>query len=43
MYNTKLEVVPSNIVAGMFGFKPEELFKVSSEEVKNNVKVDFGN
>ena len=42
MYNTKLEVVPSNIIASMFGFKPEEFFKVESEEARRNVKVDFG-
>jgi LemA protein len=41
MYNTKLEVVPTNIIAGMFGFKPEELFKTDSEEARQNVKVDF--
>ena len=40
-YNTELEVFPSNIIAGMFGFKPEELFKIESEEAKQNVKVDF--
>lgn len=42
MYNTKLEVVPSNIIAGMFGFKLEELFRVDSEEARKNIKVDFG-
>ena len=42
MYNTKLEVVPSNIIASMFGFKPEELFKAESDEARKNVKVDFG-
>ena len=41
MYNTKLEVIPSNIIASMFNFKPEELFKVESEEARKNVKVDF--
>ena len=41
IYNTKLEVVPSNIIASMFGFKPEELFKAESEEARKNVKVDF--
>lgn len=41
LYNTKLEVVPTNIIASMFNFKPEELFKVDSPEVKQNVKVDF--
>lgn len=40
-YNIKLEVVPSNIIASMFGFKPEELFGVEQEEARKNVKVDF--
>ena len=40
-YNTKLEVVPTNFVASLFQFKPEELFKVESDEAKHNVKVDF--
>ena len=43
MYNNKLQVVPTNIVASMFNFKEEELFKTSSEEAKQNVKVDFNN
>ena len=41
MYNTKLEVFPSNLIASMFGFKAEEFFKVESEEARKNVKVDF--
>lgn len=41
MYNTKLQVVPSNIIASMFNFKEEELFKAESEEAKQNVKVNF--
>lgn len=41
MYNTKLEVVPTNLVASLFHFKPEELFKTDSEEARQNVKVDF--
>ncbi len=41
MYNTKLEVVPSNIIASIFGFKPEELFKAESEESRQNVKIDL--
>ena len=40
-YNTKLEVVPTNIIASMFNFKPEELFKAESDEARKNVKVDF--
>ena len=40
-YNTKLELFPSNIIAGMFGFKAEELFEVESDEARKNVKVNF--
>ncbi len=43
MYNTKLEVIPSNIVASMFHFEPAEMFKVDSDDARKNVKVDFGN
>ena len=41
MYNTKLEVFPSNIIANMFAFKPETLFNVENAEARQNVKVDF--
>ena len=41
MYNTKLETVPTNIVASVFKFNLEELFKTDSEEARKNVKVDF--
>lgn len=40
VYNTKLEVFPSNIIANMFGFKQAELFNVSDES-KQSVKVQF--
>lgn len=43
MYNTKLEVFPSNLIANMFNFKAEELFKVDDPETRKNVKVDFNN
>lgn len=42
MYNTKIEVFPSNVFAGMFGFKEEKLFEAESDEARKNVKVDFG-
>lgn len=42
MYNTKLQVFPSNIIASMFNFKAHDLFKTESDEVRKNVKVDFG-
>ncbi|MCK5160533.1 MAG: LemA family protein [Candidatus Aureabacteria bacterium] len=38
--NTKIEIFPSNIVAGMFSFKQEEFFEVEEEERKA-VKVKF--
>ena len=41
MYNTKLEVVPYNVIANMFKFTAEELFKVESLDARANVKVDF--
>lgn len=39
-YNTKIETVPTNIVAGMFNFKEEAFFEAASEE-KENIKVKF--
>ena len=41
MYNTKLEVFPSNIIAGIFKFKARDLFTAENEEARKNVKVDF--
>ena len=43
MYNAKLQLFPSNIVAGMFNFKARDLFTAESNEARKNVKVDFGN
>ena len=42
-YNTKIQVFPSNIVAGMFNFTQETLFEVDNPEARKNVKVDFNN
>ena len=39
-YKNKLEVFPSNIVAGMFGFKPEPFFEANETE-RENVQVKF--
>ena len=41
IYNTKIQIFPTNIIASLFGFKEEEVFKIESEEAKQNVKVDF--
>lgn len=40
MYNNKVELFPSNIIAGMFGFKKENFFEANEEERKN-VQVKF--
>lgn len=39
-FNTKLQVFPNNIIAGMLGFKNREFFEIEDEERKN-VKVSF--
>lgn len=41
MYNTKLEVFPSNLIASMFNFVPEKLFETESDDAKKAVKVEF--
>ena len=41
-YNEKLLVFPSNIIANLFHFTSRELFNAESEDVRKNVKVDFG-
>lgn len=40
-YNTKIEVFPTNMMAGMMGFKKEEFFVVENPEERKNVKVQF--
>ena len=39
-YKNKLEVFPSNIVAGVFGFQPEPFFEATDKE-KENPQVKF--
>jgi len=41
VYNTKREVFPSNIIAGMFSFSAGVLFEVTDESEREVVKVDF--
>lgn len=40
-YNTKREVFPSNLVAGMFGFTAKPLFEVTDVSEREAVKVSF--
>lgn len=39
--NNGIEQFPSNIIAGMFGFKQGEFFEVESQEERKAVKVSF--
>ena len=39
-YQNKIEMFPTNIVAGMFNFKPEKFFEATEEE-KETPKVEF--
>jgi LemA protein len=40
--NTKIQVFPSNIIAGMFNFKGREFFEVSAPAEREAPKVSFG-
>src|SRR6202166_3537449 len=40
--NTKIAVFPSNIIAGMFNFKPREFFEISTPAERDVPKVSFG-
>lgn len=40
-YNNKCEMVPSNIIAGMFGFQRAEFFEIDTEAERAAVKVQF--
>lgn len=39
-YNTKLETIPTNIIASLFRFKPAELFQIE-EYKKDNINVNI--
>ncbi len=40
-YNNKIEMFPSNIIAGMFGFKQEEFFEIVHKVEREVPKVSF--
>jgi LemA protein len=40
--NTKIAIFPSNIIAGMFNFKPREFFELDTPEERQAPKVKFG-
>lgn len=40
-YNTKIQLFPNNLVAGLLGFKESAFFEIENEEERQNVKVNF--
>ena len=40
-FNNRCQMFPSSIIAGIFHFEPRTMFEVSSEEERENVKVEF--
>ena len=40
-FNTKCEVFPSNLIAGIFHFEKKPMFEVEAQEERQNVKVSF--
>ena len=40
-YNPTSEVFPNNVIAGMFGFRPAQLFEIQDSKVKEAPKVSF--
>lgn len=41
IFNNKCQMFPGNLIAGMFHFEKKVMFEVSSEEERENVKVNF--
>ena len=39
-YNTKIQSIPSNIIANLFGFKPFDLFQIE-EYKKDNINIEM--
>lgn len=40
-FNTKIELFPNNIMAGMLNFKTQDFFEIEDDKEKENVKVKF--
>lgn len=41
IYNNKVQMFPSNIIAKMFRFKKAAMFEITNQEERNAVKVEF--
>ena len=40
-YNTKISVVPTNIIAGMFNFEEAQLFEIEDINAKDNINIEL--
>lgn len=40
-YNNRVQMFPSNIIAGIFGFKPDDFFEVEDDAVRKAIKVEI--
>lgn len=40
-YNIAVQTIPTNIIAGMFGFQTKQMFEVADANERENVKVSF--
>jgi LemA protein len=40
-YNTKISIVPYNIIASIFNFESESLFELEDENARENIKVEL--
>ena len=40
-YNTKISIVPYNVIASMFDFESESLFELEDENARKNIKVEL--
>lgn len=40
-YNTKISVVPYNLIASIFNFESESLFELEDENARKNIKVEL--
>ena len=40
-FNTKIEMFPGNLLAGIFGFQRKPLYEVEAQVERDNVKVSF--
>lgn len=40
-FNTKLQIFPTNVIAGMLGFEARDFFEIEDKQERENVKVTF--